>query len=394
MSELDRDRVAVPDGRTRAVLSSRPAVRSVAVYCVPAAATLTWLIAVVAADEFGRVADHWESTITMIFGSFLAGSSPEGGGAVAFPIFTKVLEAPAAVARTFSLSIQAVGMTVASIVILLTGRTIEWRAFVVALPLGVAGFFVGLFALGDRSELFWGFRVSPAYAKVTFTITLAAMAYLMFVILRSQDKGADRCPIWNARVSVGLAGAAFVGGAITSLTGTGVNVMLFLFIVLMAGLHPRVGVPTSILTMASLSIVGFVALSLIHGQFDLGFNAMGEVISVSDRVADPPLQAGRVDLLGFWLAAVPVVVWGAPLGTWVVHILHERRLIMFVGVLAFVEVLTTVIFLDDLRSNRALLAYFVGGLILALVGVRVLRRYRRSILGFPTDRHGAPDAGG
>lgn len=361
----------------------RRRIATVAAYCVPAAVTIAWLVAVLAADELGRVADHWESTITMIFGSFLAGSSPEGGGAVAFPIFTKVLDAPAAVARTFSLSIQAVGMTVASIVILLTRRTIEWRAFGVAVPLGIVGFFVGLFALGNQDELFWGFRVSPAYAKVTFTITLAAMAYLMFVVLRSPDKGADRCAIWNTRVTVGLAAAAFIGGAITSLTGTGVNVMLFLFIVLMAGLHPRVGVPTSILTMAALSIVGFVTLSLIHGQFDIGFDSAGEIISVGDRVAVTPLEAGRADLFGFWLAAVPVVVWGAPLGTWVVHILHERRLIIFVGVLAFAEVMTTIIFLDDLRSNGALLGYFIGGLVVALVGVRVLRRYRREILGFP-----------
>ncbi|MGI9658648.1 MAG: sulfite exporter TauE/SafE family protein [Gaiellaceae bacterium] len=383
MGQIDPQRASREPADERPMVLARARMRSAAVYCVPAAVTVGWLVAVLVADELGRVAEHWESTITMIFGSFLAGSSPEGGGAVAFPIFTKVLEAPAAVARTFSLSIQAVGMTVASIVILLARRTIEWRAFGVAVPLGIAGFFVGLFVLGDSRELFWGFRVSPAYAKVTFTVTLAAMAYLMFVMLRSEDKGADRCPIWNTRVTVGLAGAAFVGGAITSLTGTGVNVMLFLFIVLMAGLHPRVGVPTSILTMASLSIVGFVALSLLHGQFDLGFNSAGEIVSVSDRVAETPLDASRADLFGFWLAAVPVVVWGAPLGTWVVHVLHERRLIMFVGVLASAEVLTTIIFLDDLRSNGALLVYFIGGLVAALVGVRVLRRFRREILGFP-----------
>ncbi len=358
--------------------------RRIALICaLPAAVTLAWLIAVVVGDQLGRVAEHWEATVTMIFGSFLAGSSPAGGGAVAFPIFTKVLETPAAVARTFSLSIQAVGMTVASVVMLLTARTIEWRAFLVAFPLGTAGFMAGLFALGDPDTPFWDFRVSAALAKVTFTITLAAMAYLMFVMLRSPDKGEDRCPIWNRRVGFGLAGAAFIGGAITSLTGTGVNVMLFLFIVLMAGLHPRVGVPTSILTMAALSIVGFIVLALVHGQFDLGFNAAGEIISVGDRVADPPLDASRTDVLGFWLAAVPVVVWGAPLGTWVVHVLRERRLIMFVGLLALIEVITTVIFLDDLRSNRALLAYFIGGLVLTLVGVRVLRRYRRELLGFP-----------
>lgn len=383
MSDREGEPTPTTGESRRAALGTGPTLSTIKVYCVPAGATLAWVIAVLAADELGRVADHWESTVTMIFGSFLAGSSPEGGGAVAFPVFTKALGAPAEVARTFSLSIQAVGMTAASIVILMTRRTIEWRAFGVALPLGVAGFFAGLFAFGDPDELFWGFRVSPAYAKVTFTITLAAMAYLMLVLLRSPDKGADRCPIWNRRVTVGLAGAAFVGGAITSLTGTGVNVMLFLFIVLMAGLHPRVGVPTSILTMASLSIVGLVTLSLAHGQFDLGFDAAGHVVSVGDRAALPPLEASRVDLLGFWLAAVPVVVWGAPLGTWVVHVLRERRLIVFVGALALVEVLTTVIFLDDLRSDAALLGYFVGGLAIALVGVRVLRRHRRAILGFP-----------
>ncbi len=359
--------------------------RRVAVYLIPVGVTLAWLIAVVVGDQLGRVADNWASTVTMIFGSFLAGSSPGGAGAVAFPIFTKVLDAPASVARTFSLSIQAVGMTAASAVILLNRRAIEWRAYVVAVPFGVVGLMVGLFVLGDPDGLFWGFRVSPAYAKVTFTITLAAMAYAMLMMLAANDKGADRCPVWNNRVTVGLAGAAFIGGGITSLTGTGVNVWLFLFIVLLAGLHPRVGVPTSILTMASLSIVGFVVLSLVHGQFDLGFNSAGEIVSVGDRTAPVPLDPAGTDLVGFWLAAVPVVVWGAALGTWVVHVLHERPLIMFVGVLALVEVVTTVLFLDDLRSNTALLVYFVSGLVVALVGVRLLRRNRRALLGFPAE---------
>ena len=62
------------------------------------------------------------------------------------------------------------------------------------------------------------------------------------------------------------------------------------------------------------------------------------------------------------------------------------------GLLALAEVATTVIFLDDLRSNTALLAYFIGGLALALVGVRVLRRHRRAILGLP--RIPAARAGG
>ena len=58
---------------------------------------------------------------------------------------------------------------------------------------------------------------------------------------------------------------------------------------------------------------------------------------------------------------------------------------MFVGVLALAEVVTTVVFLDDLRSNTALLAYFVAGLVIALASVRVLRRHRRAILALPHD---------
>ena len=102
--------------------------RQCAVYALPTAATVAWLVYVLSAGELDRLSHHWESAFTMIFGSFLAGSSPEGGGAVAFPVFTKVLEVPAQVARTFSLSIQAVGMTMAALIILLARRPVDPHA--------------------------------------------------------------------------------------------------------------------------------------------------------------------------------------------------------------------------------------------------------------------------
>ena len=77
------------------------------------------------------------------------------------------------------------------------------------------------------------------------------------------------------------------------------------------------------------------------------------------------------------------MVWGAPLGTYVVHLLEEHRLIAFVGMLAAVEVISTFILLDDLHDDPALIAYCVGGLITVAVGVRLLHRYRREILDLP-----------
>jgi uncharacterized membrane protein YfcA len=91
----------------------------------------------------------------MVFGSFVAGSTPQGGGAVAFPVFTKVLEVPADVARTFSLSIQAVGMVVASIIIVLAERKIEIKPIVVSGSAGIVGFLATLFLLGEPDTLFW-----------------------------------------------------------------------------------------------------------------------------------------------------------------------------------------------------------------------------------------------
>ena len=63
-----------------------------AALAVPAVVTLIWLVFVTVAGHWGRVADHVVASITMVFGSFVAGSTPQGGGAVAFPVFTKLLD--------------------------------------------------------------------------------------------------------------------------------------------------------------------------------------------------------------------------------------------------------------------------------------------------------------
>ncbi len=53
----------------------------------------------------------------MTFGSFVAGSTFLGGGAVAFLTLTKMLLVDPVTAKSFSLAIQSVGMTAASIYI-------------------------------------------------------------------------------------------------------------------------------------------------------------------------------------------------------------------------------------------------------------------------------------
>jgi uncharacterized membrane protein YfcA len=315
----------------------------------------------------------------MAFGSFLAGASPEGGGAVAFPVFTKVLHVPPEVARSFALSIQAVGMTAASLVIVLTGRPVEWRAIILGTAAGTIGLLLGLALLGDSSTPYWESRLPAPYVKVTFTVMLSAMAFLMFQTRQQREYGSMAVGHWSTRVWIGLALAAFAGGILSSLIGTGLNALLFLFMVALLGMHPRICVPTSVVTMAAVSVVGFVVLGIGHGELDVMLEA-GQVVAVGGTSIAPEAASSH-DLRGLWLAAVPIVVWGAPLGTYVVHHLREEWLVLFLGALATAEVISTIILVDALRSDVGLIVYGVGSLAIAIVGINLLARRRDTILG-------------
>lgn len=57
---------------------------------------------------------YWSMSVAMVLGSFLAGSTPLGGGVVAYPIAQLVLLWPTPDSRDASLLVQSVGMTAAS----------------------------------------------------------------------------------------------------------------------------------------------------------------------------------------------------------------------------------------------------------------------------------------
>jgi hypothetical protein len=80
-------------------------------------ALLTWCVwwLYTYPESWSRIQYHWPVSVTMIFGSIIAGATSEGGGAIAFPVFTKILQIPASDAKIFSLAIQSVGMLAASI---------------------------------------------------------------------------------------------------------------------------------------------------------------------------------------------------------------------------------------------------------------------------------------
>ena len=91
--------------------------------------------------------DFWPISLTMTLGSIVAGATAEGGAAIAFPVFTKVLHIPAPDARTFGLMIQSVGMTMAAVMIFSLRVHVLKRVILWVLFGGIFGQVIGTYYL-------------------------------------------------------------------------------------------------------------------------------------------------------------------------------------------------------------------------------------------------------
>lgn len=352
--------------------------------------TVTWLVVVLATGLFPRVWSNIVAAPTMLFGSFVAGATPQGGGAVAFPVFTKGLGIPSEVARTFSLAIQSIGMTSAAFAILVRQRAVSAPAILWSIPPGLVGLFGGFWLLSNTSLPFWPSVLPGVYVKVGFTLLVLVMAFVVYLGTRVPVREVrTRLTPLTARQVAFIVVAALIGGFATSQVGSGVDVLLYLAVVVILGLEPRVAVPSSVIVMAILSIVGFVYLGLIQGHFFLTIDD-GLVTAVGGvPLADPenyPVQ--RFDLFGLWLAAVPIVCWGAPIGSAFAARITSRQLALFVVALAAIEATTTIIFVPELRSDPGVIAFAVigGSLLLLLLWLSVRARHRVAGVWLDTSR--------
>ncbi len=342
---------------------------------------IVWLVFVTVSGHWGRVVDRWIAAVTMVFGSIVAGSTPQGGGAIAFPVFTKVIEVPATVARTFSLCIQTIGMGTAALAIVISGRRVDWRSIRLLAPAAIIGFLGAAWLIGRPDEPFWPSTLPGPYVKVTFTIVVAAMALVVWLSSRSWvSERLEQLPSVSPRAVGLLVTSGLAGGAASFLVGSGADVFTYLGLVALLGLSAGVGVPTSVVVMAAVSVVGFVLFGIVDGQLAVDLGPSGDVIAVGGTELESPLPAAQYDLYGMWLAAAPIVGFGAPLGSWAASKVSDRGLARVVVGLASIEVLTTAVFLTELRTDPALAMYAIIGLAVFSAGLAAVFRRRHGLL--------------
>lgn len=263
------------------------------------AAFLCWLLLFNLLNDLNFLIEHWYYPAIMVVGAFVAGVTPEGGGAVAFPVLNIFLNIDRTMARDFSLMVQSIGMTSASIYILShrANRLQTYRPLLLFIPVALVGFVLGMQLL----------QQIPVYIIQALFLSLITSFALIYSL--GTHRG-DRAQLKVVTLGdqVWLLLMLLAGGMCASLFGTGADIILYTLLVTRFRLQEKIATHFSIILMASISVLGF-AYRYFYDQ----------------TVTTYQIQT--------WLCAFPVVLLMAPLGAYVLHRIHTEWMLKGIVVL-------------------------------------------------------------
>lgn len=275
-------------------------------------------------------------TIVMVIGSFIAGASSEGGGAIAYPVMTLLFDIEPDVARNFSFAIQSLGMTFAAIWIVLSGIKIEKTYLIIGATGGLAGIITGtLFILP---------HVMPAYAKMMFVSFWLSFGLALWVVnfinLRESN---TQLPYLSKYQKGELFAVAIIGGVFSSILGNGLDICTFSYVVMKYRLSEKIATPTSVILMASNAIAGFFLHAIL-------FDTM------------------QTDAYNYWLVCIPVVIFGAPAGAYVINKIGRKTIAtILIAIIAIQFVTAIFIIRPGLTLSLFSLGIFCTGIFLFFV---------------------------
>jgi len=242
-------------------------------------------------DLFYLFEENWIASLTMVFGSFIAGATSEGGGAIAFPVFTLILDIPPAIARNFSFAIQSIGMTSASLLIIGMKIPIERKTILYSSIGGLIGLLVGTFFIVNK--------IPGKSLKLFFVSLWVGFGVALYIANKKSNRQIfETIPKHRNAISK-LILFGFVGGIITSFFGNGIDIFTFCLLTLFYGISEKVATPTSVILMTINTILGFFLHLFIIKDF-------------------------QQEALNYWLCCIPIVIFFAPMGAFVINFLSRK----------------------------------------------------------------------
>lgn len=300
-----------------------------------------WLILVFGFDGWQDVAEHWPISIAMAIGSYASGSTPMGGGTVGFPVLVMLFEMPTSLGRDFSFVIQAIGMTSASIFIIVRRQPLAISMLKGAMLGSLIGTPVGIYFVAPH--------ISELWVKLAFSIVLVSFGLLHIFRISEISKNIG---FTKFRVitdyKIGFILSILATASVTAMTGVGVDMIIYCTLVLLYKADLKIAIPTSVIIMAFTSIIGVVVLWVEKG-----------------------FQPGVYEN---WLAAAPIVILGAPLGVLAVNLIGRTITIYLVAFLCVIQFFWICITEYDELNDIGLL--YSGFAILVILSLLELLRER------------------
>jgi uncharacterized protein len=265
----------------------------------------SWVIYMFSRDVADLYARKWATVLTMIFGSFIAGASPEGSAAVAYPIFTLILKIAPPVARNFAFAIQSIGMTSATLLIIGMKIKVDWTYIKYVAFGGIFGLVFGTYYVVPL--------VSPVQAKLFFVSLWLSFGIALWLQNRRPEREVfDK--IQNPQMAdfIRLMAFGLVGGIISSLFGTGINIFTFCLMTIYYRVSEKVATPSSVIIMTIETILGFFLHAKILGDF-------------------------QQEAFEIWLACVPFVAIFAPLGAFVISKMPRKGIAQLLYMILIIQ---------------------------------------------------------
>ncbi|SFC82160.1 sulfite exporter TauE/SafE family protein [Pseudoalteromonas denitrificans] len=270
--------------------------------CFPIFVCAIWFYSQGPDAALANFTEQFNIALTMVFGSFVAGGTALGGGAIAFPVMTKILQIEPQTAKVFSLGIQSFGMTAAALTIIYS-RISYYKIIVFLALLGaIPGVILSLTLIADF--------IPRLAVKSIFSLLLFCFA-ITLIKQHFTKKNARTSTAWKHKLLIPLVG--FIGGITSGLIGSGADIAIFALLVLFYKKDLKASTATSVIIMA--------VTSLIASVFNFYY-----------------LDAFNNQINEYVLAAIPVVVIGAPLGAYVCTKVHNYVLMIFLLCLISLEV--------------------------------------------------------
>ncbi|MEZ4886669.1 MAG: sulfite exporter TauE/SafE family protein [Chitinophagales bacterium] len=277
----------------------------------------------------------------MAFASFVAGGSSEGGGAFAFVPMTLWLKVHPVVAKFFSLMIQSVGMTAASIYIFCSKRVQLDINCIFRISIGgLLGALVCIFVLQGV--------FNAKQLKVFFVSLFLAFAIIISIFKLQNVRLVASVDKWDDYLILPAIG--FVGGVVSNWIGNGIDIICYIVLVLYYRMDIRTATSMSIVLMAIQSVISFACFLMLG-------NLPEEVI-------------------GMWMSAVPIVVFGAPFGAYFVTRVSNELIASFLKFVIVLQFIAVYVVLDFSLSLYLLSVGTIVGALFLFFALYIVSPFR------------------